>query len=524
MATTTNYSNYEVLAFRSDNALVPLLDFDISSIPADAVVVEAQLDLYHAGYAGTVDTTIAVHRVLTDTNLLQATWTIAKTGTNWTGAGCSTAGTDYTATAAGTGTLGQSTLYDKVTIDITALVAAWVATPTSNYGLILRNGGEDNDTLSFLGTDKMALAEGLPNYAPMLRVYYTHDDSTSTPTPTPTLTPTPNISLSITGPTPANNPVSLAYIVSVTNNDAYPFNGWLMLDHDDRTEYVISQPLVSQDGHTFINWIAQTFISALASVFNIWLDGPEASGTYQQDAYVISSDWDWYAVATHEIKLTVTTPTGTPTPTWTPVPTATGATPTRTPTFTATATYTPYPTAVPAVVINEICPVPDQDWNHDGAVSDADEYIELAEPNGAAADITGWIIEVDNLDTWERFFYKVPATTALDANGHLVIFGYEYMREDTRLARRIEFDLPDANACVHLRNAAGTEMDALCYYAGHGMMRDGVVNMDSGDVYGRYPNAHTAYWQYMSGSPGWANSVATPTTTATHTPTATATP
>jgi len=523
VATTTNYNDYQAMAFRSDNALVPLVQFDVSDIPTDAAITEAYLDFYHAGYAGTVNTTIGVHQVLTDTVLSQATWTIAKTGTNWTGAGCTTAGTDYTATATGTGTVGQSTLYDKVTVNVTSMVASWVATPTTNYGLLIRNGGEDNDTLTFFGTQNMDAFEGADNYAPALRVYYTDTRPTSTPTPTATLTPTPNISVVFTGPTPSNDPDTLAYVLTYTNNDVNPFSGWVLLDHDDSTEYVISNPLVSKDNVTWIEWWWQALISAVAKTFNITLDGPPASGSYTQSAFLISDDWDWYAVATHTIKLTVTAATATSTPTWTPTPTAAN-TPTRTPTFTATATYTPYATPASSVVINEICPVPDEDWNHDGAATEKDEYIELAEAQGASADITGWVIEVDDLDNWERTFYEIPETTQLDDTGHLVIFGYQYLREDTKLRRRIEFNLPNGNVCIHLRDGDGTEKDALCYYAGSGTMMERMVNLNSGDVYGRYPNAHSAYWQLIPGSPGWANAVATPTATPTHTPTATATP
>jgi len=311
---------------------------------------------------------------------------------------------------------------------------------------------------------------------------------------------------------------SLAYSVVITNNAAAPFYGMLDMYHDDDTAYDSAIPICTVMGTSWLRWIDQAYLYTVPKTYAVTLDGPAASGAYTQTMRLISADQRWVATATHGIVLTVTTPTATATPTWTPTNTpATTATPTAT--HTATPIWTATATPVYAVQINEICPAPEQDWNHDGAATDADEYIELREVHGVVTDITGWSILVENVGTGYDVEYVIPATTQLDANGYLVIFGYQYLREDTKMARRLQFDLPDAAVCVSLLNAAGTEVDAVCYYAGDSFSQEIFVNLGDGESLGRLGG-----WTIMAGSPGWANLSATPTPSPTSTASPTATP
>ncbi len=98
---TTNYgSQANIVIERSNTTQVgDLIEFDISALPAEVVIDSASLGLYY--YQAILGTpagrTYNCYRVLRrDWVEAQATWNIYKTGSNWTTAGCSSDGNDYT--------------------------------------------------------------------------------------------------------------------------------------------------------------------------------------------------------------------------------------------------------------------------------------------------------------------------------------------------------------------------------------------------------------------------------------------
>jgi len=100
-AADTNYGDLTLLTIEGSTANIirSLLQFDISSLPAGAVLTAATLYLYYyAAQQGTpTGRTYNCYRVLRrDWVELEATWNIYKTGSNWTTAGCGNTTDDYT--------------------------------------------------------------------------------------------------------------------------------------------------------------------------------------------------------------------------------------------------------------------------------------------------------------------------------------------------------------------------------------------------------------------------------------------
>ena len=142
-AKTTNYGLATSLTAASYNALKPLFRFDLSSIPANAVVNSATLSFYASswgGNSGSYQNTI--YRVL-DKNWVEseATWNIYSTGNNWTTAGLGS-GTDY-----GTPVFTSLTGFNPtgpmwVNFSAATLVQNWVNGTYQNHGITyLTSGG-----------------------------------------------------------------------------------------------------------------------------------------------------------------------------------------------------------------------------------------------------------------------------------------------------------------------------------------------------------------------------------------------
>ena len=94
-AKTTNYgtATYLYILNRSSRAMRPIVEFNITGIPAGATLNSASLQLYYYNYANTNPsgkTVWAYKQTHTDWVENQATWNIYRTGSNWT-----TAGGDY---------------------------------------------------------------------------------------------------------------------------------------------------------------------------------------------------------------------------------------------------------------------------------------------------------------------------------------------------------------------------------------------------------------------------------------------
>jgi RHS repeat-associated protein len=123
----------------SDGARRGLAQFDLSNVPDDATVLNADLALYRQPAFGTA-LTLDV-RKLTQTWDTTATWVNRTATTAWTSAGGSVDGTVYDSTAVGTAA-GYYHWYP------TSLVQAWVNDPVTNNGLLLKAANEATAALA----------------------------------------------------------------------------------------------------------------------------------------------------------------------------------------------------------------------------------------------------------------------------------------------------------------------------------------------------------------------------------------
>lgn len=125
-----------------------LMKIDLSDIPAYATIVDAKLIMYQSGTSGKPLYNTSVHKIR-GKNLVvnEATCHIAAIGSSWSAA---PSGTTYNNLALGVGDIEsqehsqlllQGTEYR--TWNITAMAQDWVATPSSNFGLLIQ--GEETD-------------------------------------------------------------------------------------------------------------------------------------------------------------------------------------------------------------------------------------------------------------------------------------------------------------------------------------------------------------------------------------------
>ena len=138
-----NYGTSQALESYNSGGIVrrPLFKFDLSNIPANAVITSASMELY-ASAISTNNTPVKAHRLTADwdqgsanasTGVSNWTQRLASPATNWT-----TAGGDYHATAAAGITTTGSTA-GTYTFNLTNLVQSWVNGTYTNHGVILLN-------------------------------------------------------------------------------------------------------------------------------------------------------------------------------------------------------------------------------------------------------------------------------------------------------------------------------------------------------------------------------------------------
>jgi len=165
---------------RQGDVIASLLRFDLSTLPSNAVVQQAHLQVYVVERSNANTLTISAYRVLRYWDGLQATWQRALTNQTWSTAGCNGAGTDRLADPSRTVTL--DAVGHWVTLDLTDMVQYWAAHPGENYGLALKGGASSVSVGYALASNDHPQAAARPR----LVVRY----SGSTPTPVPSVTPT----------------------------------------------------------------------------------------------------------------------------------------------------------------------------------------------------------------------------------------------------------------------------------------------------------------------------------------------
>ncbi|MDQ1745789.1 MAG: large repetitive protein, partial [Frankiaceae bacterium] len=141
-----------------------LLHFDMSSFPThDAQITSAALNLYLSSVTGTSSQTIEAHDVTTGWTS-SVNW-LTTDGTHlWT-----SAGGDFSSTVQASATAGPAvnTVVSLSGSTLGALVSRWVATPSSNLGVIVKAADE-----TVTSVDTFASTEGASAQRPVLVVTY----------------------------------------------------------------------------------------------------------------------------------------------------------------------------------------------------------------------------------------------------------------------------------------------------------------------------------------------------------------
>ena len=184
-------------------ALRTLLRFDLSAIPAGATVKDATITLRVAAAPSNPEATLTGYVLRQGWSETEVTWNSPHTGSTWQVPG---ADGDHDR-APNIAVHGQVTCrYCTISLDATDAAAAWLASPSANYGLQLRSSSYDE----YRFADR---TESHPAYRPHLVLHYYPPQPTPTATATPTITPTPTMTPTSYGtptvtPTPTNTPTA----------------------------------------------------------------------------------------------------------------------------------------------------------------------------------------------------------------------------------------------------------------------------------------------------------------------------
>lgn len=186
-----NYNWDSILVVRSTDITASLLRFDVSSIPTNATVLNATLQLYTTGQSNSAWMCARPYAVLRPWLDSQATWNRATSSDLWASPGCNGLGTDREAAGAEEVWLKYSNTW--YSFDVTDMVQAWVLDPDNNSGLVMKSTCNMAESVEY----RMAAANHSNAGArPKLIVEYTLEGTaptkTPTPQPTPTHTPTPS--------------------------------------------------------------------------------------------------------------------------------------------------------------------------------------------------------------------------------------------------------------------------------------------------------------------------------------------
>ncbi len=182
-----------------------LLQFDLSLLPTDVEVVSATLSLVSLFHAGVDEMTVGCYGVKRPWVVDEATWTQAAASTQWEVPGC-LGPKDRELTPAWSVLL--TTNPTTYVWDVTDLARQWVASPTSNNGVLLEGEAAGSGYWQFYSSDHAenpphALHRSRPRLDLVVQLPEAVPSETRTPTPTPTRTTTPTPTKTFT-PTPTD--------------------------------------------------------------------------------------------------------------------------------------------------------------------------------------------------------------------------------------------------------------------------------------------------------------------------------
>jgi hypothetical protein len=163
-APDTNYAGQDALkvGYKQQNA--GLLRFDVSSIPADASVLTATLQVYATGWGG-ANISFGAFGITRTMDATQATWNEAQAGQAWGLPGCNDVTNDRRPSPESTvTTTGIGKWYS---LDLTAVAQGWVDGSLPNHGALLRQTVVNTSQLQFASAE-----HGNPALRPKLIITY----------------------------------------------------------------------------------------------------------------------------------------------------------------------------------------------------------------------------------------------------------------------------------------------------------------------------------------------------------------
>lgn len=167
----------DLMKIGNSQQYVGLIRFDVSAIPAHAVVTQATLQLNAVGWSGN-DITIDVFRVLRNVEVCQADWVQARAGNPWGLPGAADPETDrHSVPETTVTTSGNRQWYE---LDLTELVQDWIRGSAVNNGVLLMPR-PSADTFRFATSERWPIAD-----RPALLIRFYTDAPPPSPTPPPT--------------------------------------------------------------------------------------------------------------------------------------------------------------------------------------------------------------------------------------------------------------------------------------------------------------------------------------------------
>ncbi|HEY52977.1 MAG TPA: DNRLRE domain-containing protein [Caldilineae bacterium] len=131
-----NYAKVDRLRLRQTDIMAPLIRFDLSTLPSEAHIVEAQLSLWSFNRSNDNPATVGVYLLNRTWHEEQATWLHATATQAWSIPGANAAPDDRNATSYVTTEVSETKRwYDW---DVTAMVQNWVRNPEDDNGVILK--------------------------------------------------------------------------------------------------------------------------------------------------------------------------------------------------------------------------------------------------------------------------------------------------------------------------------------------------------------------------------------------------
>ena len=176
-----NFGSLELFRIRSSDIKQGLIKFNLSGIPANAIIDEATLHLWVSGRSNANYLTANIAMLKRPWKEYQATHNRATSSNAWQKAGARGDADRYSERIASQ----QLPEIGAVAWNVTTAAQRWVADPTSNQGLII--GGQSQGSVYYNFDSRESIWK---EHRPRLSIRY-HLPPTPTPTATFTATPTP---------------------------------------------------------------------------------------------------------------------------------------------------------------------------------------------------------------------------------------------------------------------------------------------------------------------------------------------